>query len=322
MVYCLPSYRTHCVLDNFIFCYNVKKSERTPLRFVNTLLFLFIFLYSALDAAEIQEQYVIEGRDFNASHIDPAVEQDFILYHFSEHKTKKAFDPRTLIDAFKDRGLSLSQEPPHIIHVTRTSKHDLSAIKAHIREYYLSHYPTMDISKVQLFAHAFPANATADYRLKFKNRAYLHASSSVQLLFEGSKQRVFIPYEITATLELIKASHNINRGTILKPIDISLSTHNFKRLKGELFHALLPGEQRVNKRLVAGRILYKDDVEQLPEVTKGTQVYAQMINGLVHLEFQAKALSDGRKGELIYVEKNDGQRIKTKVIGKNRVEVK
>ena len=276
---------------------------------------------SSLWAIALKSEYAIDTLDFNASAIDPQIDNDFLIYRFDQNRHKKTFTSSRLLQVFEDQGLQLEDTSRGIIHVQRTSDVDLEPVLHKLKAYYHSYFPDMDIKKVSLDSSSFIEELPRDYRLVFKPNAYLYNHSSFKILSEESTERFFIRYEIQAKMKLFKARHNINRGKILTPKDVLSVQTEFKRFKG-LPMVSLPGQQvRVKKRLTKGKILYQHDIEPLPAVLRDKPVNVRFISGKVHLEFQATSLDDAGIGEYVYIEKSDGKKLKAKVIHKNLVEI-
>jgi len=285
------------------------------------LLFLLIFSSSFLFSLGLKEHYKINGLDFNASHIDPSISKDFIIYHFEENRHKKSFTSSKLLKKLQIKGMELSDESKGIVHVQRNSNLDYAPITKEIKAYYLSHYPKMSIKEVKYLKSSFIEDLGLDYTLSFKNKAFLYQRSSLQIFSNKTGKRHFLSYEIKASLKVFKARHNINRGKILTPLDLRTTIEIFKRFKGMPVQNSLKRRQRLKKRLIEGKILYLHDIEKLPDVLKNKEVNVRYISGNVRLEFVAISLEDGHIGEEINIKKRDGQRLKAKVISPNLVEI-
>lgn len=287
---------------------------------IRSLLLLSFFCVSAF-CAELKADYTISSQELNASAIFPQIKDDFTIYKFAKHRYKKSFSSAVLIQTFKEHNILLEDKSQGIIHFKRASSLDFTPLEEKVKAYYLSHYPSMQISSITFKLHSFLQKLPTAYTLDFKPNAYRYKSSSLQLTSPKSKKRHFISYEIHASVKLFKASHNINRGKILKPIDLVYTNEPFERLKGSILKALDESDLRVKKRLSEGRILYEKDLEIVPSVLRNKTVYARMVSGNVHLEFQAKSLQDGQVGDIVLIQKSDKQRLKAKVIGKSLVEI-
>jgi len=284
-------------------------------------LVFFILLTSTLFSTDLQQEYFIESREFNASSVFPQIKDDFIIYRFDENQHQKAFTSAKLVKRFQQKGIELKAEKSSIVHVQRMSTVNLDPIIKKIKSYYHSYHPNITIREVLLKSNGFIKELPERYRVTFKPSAYLYHRSTLQVASEDATQRYFLRYELRATIKLFKAKHNINRGKILTQVDLSYKDEAFKRLNSLPLRHLDGGKFRLKKRLAKGKILYKRDIQPLPYVLKGKSVNVRLISGSVHLEFQATALEDGQKNEYVFIKKTDGKKLKAKVISRNLVEI-
>lgn len=282
----------------------------------------FILLYFTFSCAlELKKEYIISSQDFNLSHVDPSISQDIRLYRFDDNRYQKSFNTKTLITKLQNHGISIDNSHSGVIYVKRRHSLNLSSLKEKIKAYYLRHYDTMKIHDITIKSNSFIAELPNDFSLSFKKSAYLYARSSLQLQSKNAKKRLFLNYEIKASIKVFKASHNINRGKILSQTDFSYAYEVFKRFTSIPVQHALQGRQRLKKRLVSGKILYHKDLEALPDVLKNKTVNVRLISGSVHLEFQAISMEDGHVGDEIMIKKRDGTRLKAKVVSPNLVEI-
>ena len=193
------------------------------------LLLLSLLISCSLSAIALKSEYAIEGLDFNASTIDPKIDNDFLIYRFDQNRHKKTFTSSRLLQIFEDQGLQLEDDSRGIIHVERTSDVDLDPVVQKVKAYYHSYFPDMHIQKISLDTSSFIEELPQDYTLVFKHNAYLYSHSSFKILSADSAERFFIRHEIQAKMKLFKARHNINRGKILTPQDILSVQAEFKR---------------------------------------------------------------------------------------------
>ena len=282
---------------------------------------IFALLITNLFSANLKNAYTISSPEFNASTIDSSIKNDFIIYTFNKNRHKKSFNAKDLAELFKEHHLDLDTTSTRLVHVKHVSNVNLQAIKDAVKAYYLEIYPSMKIKYVDIKTSNFIEVLPKQYNLVFKSNAFRYATSTLQIQDLQSRKRYFLNYTIKATIRLFKARHNINRGRILTQIDVLYGPVEFKRLKAMPFDYKQKTDIRLKKRLLKGKIIYNKDIELLPAVLKGSLVLVSLVNGTVHLEFQATALRDAHIGDEIYVEKRNKKRLRVKVIGKNLVEI-
>lgn len=285
------------------------------------LLFIFLISSSSLFAIDLKPEYAMSTQDFNASTIDKNIKNDFLIFRFKKNRHKKTFNSAYLINLFNEHNILLKDKTKGLVHVKQISNVDLEPVKSAIKKYYQEHYLSMQIDSVSIKSSSFIQDLNEEYKLIFKPKAYRYSSSSLQINMLKSKKRYFINYKINAKLKLFKARSNINRGKILTRIDVLYNSEDFTRLRGTPLKPSHKAQIRLRKRIQEGKIIYERDIELLPDVLKGKHVLARMIDGNVHLEFQATSLQDANIGDKIYIKKSNGKRLRVKVTGKNQVEI-
>ena len=284
-------------------------------------LFIFFLITTSIFATVLKQNYLIEGKDFNASMIDNTIEDDFTIFSFDENKHKRAFSSSRLISIFKKNNIVLQDRTRGLVHIKQKSSVNFNPIKEKIKQHYKQHYPDMKIISIFINSSSFIKALPYEYELVFKSNAYKYSVSSVQLKTPNTKKRLFINYKINAKIKLFKARHNINRGKILTPSDTIYKLYDFERLKGIPLKKSHTSKIRLKKRIPEGKIIYEHNIELLPDILKGNKVLVKLVNGSVSLEFQAISLQDAHKGDHIYVQKSNGKRLLVTVIGKNQVEI-
>jgi flagella basal body P-ring formation protein FlgA len=285
------------------------------------LLITLVSLNISLFALSLNGHYKISGLDFNASAIDPSIKNDFILYQFEKNRHQKAFHSSKLVKRLEEHGYSVEDKSQGIVHIKRSASIDFGPIKQQIRDYYHQHYPDMRIEDIRFRQNSFIKELPSKYSLTFRKNAYHYHKSSLQITSKKDSSRHFLSYELTAFIKVFKARHNLNRGKILTQIDLSYKEVAFKRFNSLPLQSILDGKHRLKKRVVSGKVLYKSDLQKLPSVLKGKSVNVQLTSGQVRLEFQATALEDGHIGDEITIMKQDGKKLKAKVISINMVEI-
>ncbi len=283
---------------------------------------IFLLLINTLAfSTALKSHYTLPSTELNASVIYPEIKNDFSIYTFDTNKNRKSFTSKTLIKIFESHNLSLEDNSRGVVHFERTSDIDMEPIKKEIKAFYLSYYPNMRIDSIILDPNGTLTYLPKEYTLTFKPNAYRYNRSNIQLISNETNERFFISYTILATVQVFKASHNINRGKILSYIDLKHTHEPFTRFTGKPLQKIDKSAARLKKRLQKGKIIYEHDVEALPSVLKNKPVYVRLTDGNVHLEFQAKSLQDGKIGDMISIQKKDKTRLKAKVVGKNLVEI-
>ncbi len=78
---------------------------------------------------------------------------------------------------------------------------------------------------------------------------------------------------------------------------------------------------QTKRNISKNKTLTYRDVEELSAVQKGANINIVFKNNGFNISFAARAIQEGKMGQIITVKKNNGKRFKVKVIGKNKAEM-
>ena len=70
------------------------------------------------------------------------------------------------------------------------------------------------------------------------------------------------------------------------------------------------------------RILTQRDITTLNLISRGSSVNVILKDKNLNISFLAKALQNGKLNDIITVQKNNNEKVKVKVIGRNRAEIR
>jgi flagella basal body P-ring formation protein FlgA len=129
------------------------------------------------------------------------------------------------------------------------------------------------------------------------------ASVRVCILLEGRPlQYAMVQYRLQLMGEVLVASHEIARNTVLTSADMKLERRDLNSIKGSALSdpAELAG-RRATRMLAAGTPLTDACTEPTPMVKKGQEVTVTVLASGIEVTAPGMALQDGAKGEIIRI---------------------
>jgi len=199
-------------------------------------------------------------------------------------------------------------------------------IKESIKAEYLREYPGISISNVKIEIAA--KMDTAEYRYKSIEplRQNLNKSIGVaSVTFESAQKidkKIFVKYEIDASLEVLKAAYNIQKDKIITSSDTTSETVKFKNFfakplsKGQLKNV-------VAKRFIrAATVLTALDIAGASSVKRGSVMYAVISQDFLDIELEATTLEDGNVGDTINVKTKSGKVMKAYISSPSKLEIR
>ncbi|MDH3348785.1 MAG: flagellar basal body P-ring formation chaperone FlgA [Desulfobulbaceae bacterium] len=130
-------------------------------------------------------------------------------------------------------------------------------------------------------------------------------SSSFNYIFSingSTVKNLSVPTKLEAVGQVAVAATTIRKGDLIRPEQITTSTHNLARLRGPLPDLGTLIGMRAKKTISRGRVIETRWVETPPLINKGRPVKIMAVKGAIFLSTLGVALSDGRMGEMIRVE--------------------
>lgn len=149
-------------------------------------------------------------------------------------------------------------------------------------------------------------------------------SGTVGIKCTGTKPwTIYVPVKISGFTNIVVVSRNLRRGDIIKEHDLAYEKRDLSRLhhgyyinKGEL-----TGKQ-LKKPLMRGNIVYQSATEEPDVIKRGQEVLLIADTKGISVQMKAKALMDGKIGQLIRVKNLSSKRVvEGRVVGGNAVKI-
>lgn len=283
------------------------------------LLITFLLLLSSSFAYKLQDSYDYDSAIIYASDLFPEISQEFEVLQIPSHLQHFQISKKRLFNLFSREGITLEGKALGVVHFNRMSNVDYSDLKKKLKTYYLENLPFLSIKKITLKSNRHIKSLPDSYNVIFKKQLYKQNKGTFKII--SDKERIFFTFTIDATYSQFQAKYSIKKGTLLTAENTQLIVVKFKRTYDPLigFEALSKVEAK--RYLKAGKIITLKDVTPISLVKKGSIVNVKLIEGNILIHFTAKALKNGNMHESIYIKKNDGTKLRAKIIGKNQVTI-
>ena len=281
--------------------------------------FLFFYFTVALLWAQeyiLKDSYEFDDTTIYASDFFPDIENDFIVITLPEGLQQFKVSKQRIIERFAKHHITLKKSYG-LVHFKKISMIDTYALKAYLREYYLKHYPFLEISAIKIEAKNMLAKLPKHYTIELKKQAFRHPKGTLKILTE--KKRFFFSYELQASYNQLYAKSTLLRGSLITRQNSFEKKTPFRYTISKPLDKKLIGYVVTRRYIKEGMPIRKQDVILKPLVKRHAIVNVKLIEGNILINFSAMALKDGALGDIITIQKSDKKRLKAKVIGKNRV---
>ncbi len=268
----------------------------------------------------LKESYGFTAPEVLSTTLFPELSDPFPLFTVPPGTDRYRVSAETLREAFEAHGVTLDTGKVRYVTFTRTSPVDTSALAREVAAYYREHYPTLSLRSLQVTPRVYTATLPKRYTLAIGDTSYRHDSGTFYISdVNGNKS--FFDYRIDADITVLKTRGDLPRKAVLNALNTERVSVTLESLRTPPFTAGGDGSYRLRRPLREGEVILERHVEPAPLVTRDSAVLATLQSGNVLVQIRAVALQDGVLHDIIAIEKPDGQRLKAKVVGKNRVEI-
>ncbi|EDZ62561.1 flagellar basal body P-ring formation chaperone FlgA [Sulfurimonas gotlandica] len=285
--------------------------------------FIFFILLSTILSANniIQSTYYVNSNDIYLSHIIKDAPSNKQIYKIKPGKYTKRVRSKDLLKTLKKHGYRDFSAKSMYVKFIKKSPIDTSKIALYIKEYYLNNYDQIDIKEIKVESRGYIATLPKNYSIEIRKKNYLSKSGIVNIKTSDNK-KIFFNYTINANILIYLSNKKINRDTELSPLNTvkkSILLDNFmaKPIQNIDSNAL-QGKHNIKK----DEVITTRDVEILSVVKRDSFIDVSLNSKNMSISFSAKALQDGKLGDTITVQKSSGKRLKVRVTGKNRAEMR
>lgn len=286
--------------------------------------FFFLFFAFSLtlraDAHPLQEHYYVEGDLIEADLFVPDIDENFIIDEM-QNRNRMQFSAHRIQKLFSQHGIQV--EPSHpVITVSRQPEFRAAPLKEALQKAFQAHYPSMEIQSLNVRPRTYFDQGTSTLLaidLPAPNLTKNSGTFSARYKdVEGKEKKVFFHYRLTATVQVLKAKRNLANGTILQPENSMVTTVPFKRMHAVPLDTARMGKVRIKGYVKKESILTASMVRDIPDIIKGERATLMLESGGVRVSLYATAKEDGRIGETIRFETDDGKRYRAVVTEKNK----
>ena len=282
--------------------------------------FLFFCLTLTLLLAsnyELKDHYEFDDIDIYASDFFPDIEDDFIVITLPEGLKHFKVSKKRIIDTFAKHHITSIKKSYGLVTFTKISMLNTQELKRYLKNYYLKHYPFLNIEAITVEAKNILSTLPQNYTISLKKQAFKHPNGT--LLLTAKKKRFFFNYRIDAYYKQYYAKATLLRGSLITRQNSFEKKTPFRYTISNPLDKKLIGHVVTRRYIKEGMPIRKQDVILMPLVKRHAIVNVKLIEGNILINFSATALKDGALGDTITIQKSDKKRLKAKVVGKNRV---
>ncbi len=281
---------------------------------------MLVLLFSSLNSLELKNEYLFSDHTITSDILFPELPKKFELLQIPEDKTLYRVDSNIIVKSFELNGITISSENIRFVNFTKKSPIDFTPLKTQLESLLRHHYPTITIKEITITPRGYLPPMTKTLKGFFEDRLYLHSVGTFYVIDDSGLRR-YLDYSVRATINILHTSQKISRRESLSGFNTLLKPTPFTRFKDKPLIALPDQPSRFRSNLRASQLVTTRNIETIPLVLKNEKVIVEVRSEGVIVEFGATATQEGSLYDIITIQKSDGKRVKSKVIGENRVEL-
>ena len=287
------------------------------LKFAIFILFS-VYLYAG---NTLKNTYYIDTNDINISTIVPDVKKDFVLFKIEAGRYTKRIKSVNLLQILKSHGYDSCIADSSYVKFIKKSPIDTSKIELSLKEFYTNIYNDINIKTIRIIPRGYIDSLPNNYTVNVPNKSYLSNKGTINIK-TINKRKIFFDYIIFAKISVYIAKKKIKKDVELSPINVAKNSIMLDKFRAMPIQNMRKGSMQSKQHIKQHTILTIRDVEPLSIVKRNSSVSVTLNNKNIAIQFAAKALQDGKINDIITVQRRDGKRIKARVIGKNKVEMR
>ncbi|MFT5660976.1 MAG: flagella basal body P-ring formation protein FlgA [Sulfurimonas sp.] len=281
---------------------------------------IFLFSFKAF-AITLNSTYYIDSRNIKLQDILPSASYDVTLFKIEQKRYTKRVKSKEVLKLLKEHGFKNILASSSYILFTKNSPIDTSKIKSSIATLYKEKYPDIKINSIFIMPRGYIKSLPKQFEIIMQKRSYLSRSGTLSIK-TLDKKKLFFNYTIDAKIYIYVSKKSIKRNERISALNSTKKSIQFDKFRAIPINVHQLNVTQSKRNLKVDSIITSRDIETLNLVKRGAHVTVNFKDNSINISFSAKALQNGKLNDIITIEKRNKKRLKVRVIGKNRVEVK
>ncbi len=284
------------------------------------ILFL-LFISLELFSLTLKDSYYINSNNIKLLDIAPQADYDVTLYQINKSRYTKRIKTKEIINTLKKHGFEDVKSSSSYIKFIKKSPINTSEIKEEIRKTYLKYYPDIEIHSILVRPRGYIKSIGKEYTITLQKKAHLSHKGILNIKTQENK-KLFFDYNIEASINVYLSKEAMRKAEKVSTLSTIKKKITLNKLRALPITIKQINTSQMRHHTKAGFVLTMRDIEALNLITKGSQINVSLNNNNITISFSAKAVQNGKLNDIITVQKSDGKKIRVKVIGKNKVEMR
>lgn len=286
-----------------------------------TTILIYILLISNINALVLENEYTVTTNKIYLSDITDDFNEDILIFDM-QNSSRVALTKGKIETVLKEHNLDLNLSGAYNVIFHR--EFDLANVKEMLKDKFIQENPSLNINSINLKLNSkeYSDEFTLDSISISKSSLKRHKGNFfANFVFKGVTIKVRFEYELEATITVLKATTDIERGTLITQSNVETQEIDFKSLNVSVDTLKLDGSYRAKSKIERDKILTKNLIETIPMIMKNQRVLAIMKDGAINIKFEGISIESGNYGDVIKIKNSQGSILKGKIVDKGVVEI-
>ncbi len=289
-------------------------------RSIFLILLLFISAFSG-DKFLIKHGYCVDGlKKVDASLFAKSIKKDFFILDLPKNRASYSVTSLKITSKFKKNDINITDLSGGTV-VFKNCKLPINTryIKNILAKKFKERYPSIEIKSISVSSPSSLSPNLSLYRIKdikLQPSAYAKAKGtfSVSLKRGNDKKKIYLKFDIDATINVFKANYNLRNGKILQKDDYTAIRRKFDKLRSGTITNGLQKSYIVKGYIRKDTILNYSHFRVKKDILKGQFIKAILQDGSLILEVDAHLLKDANIGDIVRIRTVSGKSMNAKII--------
>jgi len=284
------------------------------------IIFFSLFSLSLNALVQIEQRYLINTHTINSS-LFFKDQDNHVLYEIPSHKYTLRIKKKQLEKLLKDHQFKDFNIRSRYVHFEVKSPIDTSKIELFLKQHYQEKYTNISFKSITVEPRSYMQKLPQEYTFSIRPRNHL-SKKGILSIEDNFHKKYFFNYTIEAEIIALVANKSINREEELSRKNTKLKKITLTKFRALPLQKVYLSTYEAKHKIKQNTLLTQRDVNTLSLVKKDTLVSVWLNSAGISISFAAKASQSGKLNDIISVQKSDGKRLKVKVIGKQKVQMK
>ncbi len=270
----------------------------------------------------IKETYFINTNNIDSKILFPNIKKNIKLFQIPDRKNSIRIKNKQLAKILKENGFKDFKINSSYIHFKKISPIDTTKIDNFLKNHYLEMYGNINIKSIKVSPRSYLEELPSSFSIHIRTKSYL-SKDGVVSIEDTKNKKIFFNYIIDADMKIVKAKINIKKGDELSVLNTKLYKVKLDKFHAKPLQKIEKSKYQAKNHIKVGKVVSIRNVEPLNLVRRGSMVSVFMYSAGINISFAAKALQNGKLNDIISIKKgNNSKKLKAKVVGYQRVEIK